>query len=158
MAARSTAPPARSIALSISAGHVRSAHCNQTPLIRGLRGAGEQRRGQTEFSGVPAEADRQQPQLRGVLQALGSTSKMAATILSDGAEGPRSLGEAVSLGPVRHVLDWFHLSIRIQHAAQSSKSWPEATRNDRRDAARLHDAIAHIRRRRWHGQIRRHST
>jgi hypothetical protein len=83
---------------------------------------------------------------------------MAVTILSDGAEGPRSLGEAVSLCPVRHELDWFHLSIRIQHAAQSSKRWPEATRNDRRDAARLPDAIAHIRRRRWHGQIRRHST
>jgi hypothetical protein len=29
------------------------------------------------------------------------------TILSDGADGPRAVGEAASLGPTRHVLDCF---------------------------------------------------
>jgi len=29
-------------------------------------------------------------------------------VLSDGAEGPRFLGETASPGPTRHVLDWFH--------------------------------------------------
>ena len=28
------------------------------------------------------------------------------TVLSDGADGPRSLGEAASIGTVFHVLDW----------------------------------------------------
>ena len=42
------------------------------------------------------------------------------TILSDGADGPRSLGEAASIGPTCHVLDWFHLAMRIQHAAQAA--------------------------------------
>jgi hypothetical protein len=35
------------------------------------------------------------------------------TILSDGAEGRRVLGEAAGPGPIQHVLDWFHLSMRI---------------------------------------------
>ena len=40
---------------------------------------------------MPAEADRQRDQLRGVLQGLGATSAMPVAILSDGADGPRSL-------------------------------------------------------------------
>ena len=43
------------------------------------------------------------------------------TILSDGADGPRALGEAASIGPTEHVLDWFHLAMRIQHVAQATK-------------------------------------
>ena len=59
------------------------------------------------FSSVPAEADRQQQQLRGVLHRLGATPSTPVTILSDGADGPRSLGEAACIGPTSHVLDWF---------------------------------------------------
>ena len=40
---------------------------------------------------MPAEADRQRDQLRGVLQGLGATSAMPVAILSDGADEPRSL-------------------------------------------------------------------
>jgi hypothetical protein len=66
------------------------------------------------FGGVPAEADRQQQQLRGVLRGLGATPSTPVTILSDGAEGPRALGEAACVGPTSHVLDWFHLDVRSQ--------------------------------------------
>jgi hypothetical protein len=27
----------------------------------------------------------------------------------------------------RHVLDWFHLSMRVQHVAQSVRSWPDSS-------------------------------
>jgi hypothetical protein len=57
------------------------------------------------FASVPAEADRQQQRLSGVLQGLGATPSTPVTILSDGADGPRSLGEAASAGPTSHVLD-----------------------------------------------------
>ena len=83
------------------------------------------------FSGVPAEADRQPQQLRGVLHRLGVTPGTPATILSDGADGPRALGEAACVGPTRHVLDWFHLAMRIQHAAQAAKRWPADTPGER---------------------------
>jgi hypothetical protein len=35
------------------------------------------------------------------------------------------LGEAASVGPTRHVLDWFHLAMRIQHVAQAARNWPD---------------------------------
>ena len=94
-------------------------------------------------------------QLNGVLTGLGMTADTEVTILSDGADGPRSLGEAGSTGTVCHVLDWFHLAMRIQHAAQCAGGWPTDTVSDCRDRARFTDAVEHIRWRLWHGQTRR---
>jgi hypothetical protein len=89
------------------------------------------------------------------LHGLGATPATPVTILSDGADGPRSLGEAASVGPTHHVLDWFHLSMRIQHVAQAAKSWPDVSAEDRRAGSRLTETIERIRWRLWHGQVRR---
>jgi hypothetical protein len=107
------------------------------------------------FSGVPGEADQQYTQLNGVLSGLGMTADTEVTILSDGADGPRSLGEAASIGTVFHVLDWFHLAMRVQHVAQCASGWPNATVRARRDGARFADAVEHIRWRLWRGQTER---
>jgi hypothetical protein len=107
------------------------------------------------FSSVPAEADRQQQQLQGVLHRLGATPSTPVTILSDGADGPRSLGEAACIGPASHALDWFHLAMRIQHVAQAAKGWPADTPGDREDGTQLANAAEHIRWRLWHGQVQR---
>jgi hypothetical protein len=72
--------------------------------------------------------------------------------LTDGADELRSLGEAASPGPTHHVLDWFHLALRIQHAAQASKSWPDRTEGDQLAGKRLADTIERIRWRLWHGK------
>ena len=110
---------------------------------------------QVVFASVPAEATSQTRQLRGVLHGLGATPETRVTILSDGADGPRSLGEAASPGPTHHVLDWFHLAMRVQQVAQAAKSWPEATEPDRQAGARLAETVERIRWRLWHGQVRR---
>jgi len=153
---------AKSIALSIDGGHVRAARQYQGRSFEVLLAQISNDDGkQVVFASVPAEADRQREQLRGVLHGLGATPTTPITILSDGAEGPRSLGEAASLGPTRHVLDWFHLSMRIQHVAQTAKGWPDASAGDGRTGAGLYraaglaDAIERIRWRLWHGQVKR---
>ena len=110
---------------------------------------------QVVFSSMPAEVDRQVQQFRGVLHDLGATPRTPVTILSDGADGPRALGEAASVGPTQHVLDWFHLAMRVQHVAQAAKSWPDATPTEREEGARLADSTEHIHWRLWHGQVRR---
>ena len=46
------------------------------------------------------------------------TAATEVTILSDGADGSRSLGEAASTRTVFHDLDWFHLAMRVPHARQ----------------------------------------
>jgi len=57
--------------------------------------------------------------------------------------------------PTSHVLDWFHLAMRIQHVAQAVKGWPEITNEDRQEGARFADAVEHVRWRLWHGQVQR---
>jgi hypothetical protein len=88
-----------------------------------------------------------------VLHILGATAFTPVTILSDGAEGPRALGEAASLGPTHHVLDWFHLSMQIQHIDQAGKSWPDVSPGDRQTGAELVEIIDRIRWHLWHGQV-----
>jgi hypothetical protein len=152
-------PPAeaQSIALAIDGGHVKAVRSYQGRSFEVFVAQVSNDDGkQVVFSSMPAEADRQAQQLRGVLHDLGATPQTLITILSDGADGPRSLGEEASIGPTHHVLDWFHLSMRIQHVAQAVKGWPDATVKDRREGARLADLVdQHIRWRLWHGQVQR---
>jgi hypothetical protein len=154
--AEPTPVEAKSIALSIDGGHVRSARQYQGRSFEVLLAQVTNDGGkQIVFSSVPAEAVSQRDQLRGVLHKLGATAATPATILSDGAEGPRALGEAASPGPTYHVLDWFYLSMRIQHVDQMTKSWPDVSADDRRTGTDLVEIIDRIRWRLWHGQVTR---
>lgn len=151
-------PPAdaEAIALSIDSGHVRAMRNYQVRTFEVFVAQASNDDGeQIVFSSVPVEADRQTQQLRGVLRRLSATPCTELTILSDGADGPRSLGEAASIGPTFHVLDWFHLAMRIHHVAQAVKGWPDNSNEDRHEGARFADAVEHIRWRLWHGQVQR---
>ena len=98
------AAEARAISLFIDGGHVRSVRSYQVRSFEVMLAQVSNDDGkQVVFSSMPAEADRQRDQLRGVLHGLGATPGTPVTILSDGAEGPRSLGEAACVGPTRHV-------------------------------------------------------
>jgi hypothetical protein len=150
------ATEAKTIALSIDGGHVRSVRSYQVRSFEVMLAQISNDDGkQIVFSSMPAEADRQRDQLRGVLRGLGATPTTPITILSDGADGPRSLGESACVGPTHHVLDWFHLSMRIQHVAQAATSWPDAAAKDCEAGTRLSDAVERIRWRLWHGQVGR---
>ena len=157
------APPMRvpaveadTITLSIDSGHVRAVRSHQARTLEVLVAQTSNDDGrQILFGSVPVEADRQTQQLRGVLNRLGATPCTEITILSDGGDGPRSLGEAASVGPTRHVLDSFHLAMRIQHVVQTVKGWSKATDGDREENAHFADAVEHIHWRLWHGQVER---
>ena len=101
------AAEAQAIALSIDGGHVRSVRSYQARSFEVMLAQVSNDDGkQIVFSSMPAEADRQWDQLRGVLHELGATPATLITVLSDGADGPRSLGKSASVGPTHHVLDF----------------------------------------------------
>jgi hypothetical protein len=150
------AAAAQAIAVSIDGGHVRSVRSYQVRSFEVMLAQVSNDDGeQVVFSSMPAEADRQCDQLRSVLTGLGATPDTPVTILSDGADGPRSLGESASVGPAHHVLDWFHLAMRVQHVAQAAKSWPDASAEDCEAGSCLSETIERIRWRLWHGQVGR---
>jgi hypothetical protein len=151
-------PEAKTIAVSVDGGHVKSIRSYQMRSFEILLAHASNDRGQYQlFSSVAVEADRERLQLGAVLRGLGATSATPVVVLTDGAEGPRSLGAAASPGPTRHVLDWFHLSRRVQHAAQVVGGWPgsRTTEQDQRNGALFAEAVNHIRWRLWHGQVPR---
>jgi len=99
-------PPSDTLTVSIDAGHVRTARGHQGRTFEVMAAQLSNADGKPVlFSGVPGETDRQHTQLNGVLSGLGMTADTEVTILSDGTNGPRSLGEAASTGTVFHVLD-----------------------------------------------------
>jgi hypothetical protein len=149
-----TSVEAKSIALSIDGGHVRSVRQYQVRSFEVLLAQVTNDDGkQIVFSSVPAGAMSQQDQLCGVLHKLGVTTVTPVTILSDGAGGPRALGEAASPGSTHHVLDWFHLAMRIPHVDQAAKSWPAVSADDRQTGADFVEIIGRLRWRLWHGQV-----
>jgi hypothetical protein len=87
----------------------------------------------TKFPIVPER------QLHHVLRGLGATATTPVTILSDGADGTRSLAGAASTGLAHRVLDWFHLSMRIQHVAQAVTGRAAAVPDDAERVAPLSD-------------------
>jgi len=147
-----TPPSAQSIAVSVDGGHVKSIRTYQMRSFEVMLACASNDRGEQQlFSSVPVEADRQRQQLNAVLRDLGATRTTPVTVLSDGAEGPRFLGETASPGPTRHVLDWFHLSMRVQHVTQTARSWPRGTKEDLQHGDLLAKTIDRIRWRLWHG-------
>ena len=148
-----TPPSAQSIAVSVDGGHVKSIRTYQMRSFEVMLACASNDRGEQQlFSSVPVEADRQRQQLNAVLRDLGATRTTPVTVLSDGAEGPRFLGETASPGPTRHVLDWFHLSMRVQHVTQTARSWPRGTQEDLQHGDLLAKTIDRIRWRLWHGR------
>ena len=94
------AKAAGSVVLSIDGGHVKSVRSYQARSFEVFVAQASNDRGnQIVFSSMPAEADRQRQQLANILQGLGAGSDTPITILSDGAQGPRYLGETASSGP-----------------------------------------------------------
>jgi hypothetical protein len=98
--------------VSIDTGHARTArgHQGRTFEVMAAQVSNDDEK-PVLFSGVPGEADQQHAQLNGVLSGLGMTADTEVTILSDGADGPRSLGEAATTGTVFHIFDWFLWSL-----------------------------------------------
>ena len=146
-------PPtdAETIALSIDSGHVRAVRSHQVRTFEVFVAQASNDDGeQIVFSSVPFEAGRRTQQLRGALLRLGATPCTDFTILSDGADRPRSLGEAASIGPTCQVLELVP-SCDAHPACRPGSQRLNITNRDRQDGALFAGAVEHVRWRLWHG-------
>tara|TARA_R110002074_G_scaffold92570_4_gene202172 strand:- start:2173 stop:3075 length:903 start_codon:yes stop_codon:yes gene_type:complete len=60
-------------------------------------------------------------QLRQDLFALGWDGHRPVTVISDGEPALPNLVRSAVGGPVRHILDWWHISMRVQHVENAVK-------------------------------------
>ncbi len=65
-------------------------------------------------------------QLRSDLFALGWDGERPVTVISDGEPALPNLARNAVRGPVRHILDWWHISMRIQHVENAVKGLLQA--------------------------------
>ncbi len=70
------------------------------------------------FALVRSVAEQPHALLRAALQGQGWREGEAVTAISDGDPALPALVRSATAGPVQPILDWFHLSMRVQHVEQ----------------------------------------
>ena len=73
------------------------------------------------FAMAPRGADRPLTHLRAALAAQGWQPGAAVTVISDGEAALPELIRAATGGAVVHILDWWHISMRVRHAEQAMR-------------------------------------
>jgi hypothetical protein len=91
--------------------------------------------------------------IRRTLDTLGRTGDTALTAFTDGCSGLRAILAAAGV-TVPPIADWFHLSMRLQHAKQVAEALP-ADGPDRQQAkAEVIAEVERLRWRTWHGKAK----
>ena len=91
--------------------------------------------------------------IRRALDALGRTSETAITGFTDGCSGLRSiLANAGITGP--STLDWFHLSMHLQHAKQVAEALPADAPGQDQARAEIVAEVERLRWRTWNGKAK----
>ena len=73
------------------------------------------------FGLAPQAASWSASQLRRQLDAVGWDDRRPITVISDGEVALPNLLRGATKGKVRHILDWWHISMRIQHVENAIK-------------------------------------
>ncbi len=73
------------------------------------------------FGLAPQAATSPTSRLRRDLDALGWDGQRPITVISDGEAALRNLVRGAAGGKVRHILDWWHISMRVQHVENAIK-------------------------------------
>lgn len=105
------------------------------------------------FGLVPQAAGSPFRQLRQDLQASGWDNNNPVTVISDGEPALPNLVRYAVGGSVRHILDWWHISMRVKHVENAvrgllqAKNFPGIPVLFERPAKRLRWYL-------WHGKVR----
>jgi hypothetical protein len=91
--------------------------------------------------------------MKAALEANGWTSNSKVRVLADGADGLSNLVDAAAGKPTARVLDWFHISMRLQPIEQmSSKIAMAAGDSHAESEQRLTVNVSRIRYQLWNGK------
>jgi len=145
------AAAASAITLSLDSTFIRSCHEGGRHLEVRVGNAETPGGGRQVFGAVANAGTHVVALIRRALDTLGRTGETALTAFTDGCSGLRSiLADAGVTSPP--ILDWFHLSMRLQHAKQAAEGLP-ADGPDRVQArAAIRAEVERLRWRTWNGK------
>jgi hypothetical protein len=150
--------PKREFVVSIDTAHVRCSRSEKARIFEiAVARCGRGRRGSPPGHYF-ATADTSKHELRArTLQALqreGYAGRGELTVISDGAEIMKRLPKALPK-PTMHILDWFHIAMKIQPLQQMADHIVRVTANRNGRAVSLGDDIRSVKWKLWHGQTDR---
>lgn len=106
-----------------------------------------------QFAAAPNVATGKHDVLRAAMRAQGWLPGRDVTVFSDGDVGLQGIVLSATRQPITHILDWFHLSMRLRHIEQA---W-EGIRHVGDLSIYLRDVAVHVPRIRhllWNGYVR----
>ena len=117
---KATAADARRPIVMLDGAHVRAVRGHRTRNFEAICGRVEHEgRSSRRFALVRSVAERPHVPLRAALRDQGWREGEAVTAISDGDPALPALVRSATGGPVEHILDWFHLSMRVRHVEQT---------------------------------------
>ncbi len=152
--AMAAAAPASAITLSLDSTFIRSCHEGERQLEVRVGNAEMPGGGGRQVFGAVANAGTDiVPLIRRTLDALGRTGDTALTAFTDGCSGLRAILAAAGVtGPPS--LDWFHLSMRLQHAKQVAEALPADGPDQQQAKAEIVAEVERLRWRAWNGKAK----
>lgn len=156
-AVKSADKSAAPVTVFLDGAHIRSRPEYQKRHLDVVVGKIESSHISRRFGLVQQAARSPSGQLRQDLQETGWDAKSPVTVISDGEPALPNLVRYAVGGPVRHILDWWHISMRVKHVENAvkgllqTKNFPSTPMLFGRPAERLRWYL-------WHGKVRAATT
>jgi hypothetical protein len=148
------AAPASAITLSLDSTFIRSCHEGGRHLEVRVGNAEAPEGGSRQVFGAVVNGGTDVVALiRRTLDTLGRAGDTALTAFTDGCSGLRAILAAAGItGPPS--LDWFHLSMRLQHAKQVAEVLPADAPDQQQAKAEIVTEVERLRWRAWNGKAK----
>jgi hypothetical protein len=150
---RPAAPPAPAMTVSLDATFIRSCHAGKRQLEVRVGNAETPEGGRQVFGAVAKSGTDIAALIRRALAAMGRTGDTELSAFTDGCPGLRSiLADAGVASPP--ILDWFHRSMRLQHAKQAAEGWPAGEPDQLPAKVAIVAEVERLRWRTWNGKAK----
>ena len=143
----SAAAPASAIAISLDSTFIRSCHDGERHLEVRVGNVETPEGGRQVFGAVARSETDITALIRRTLETMGRTSDTELTAFTDGCSSLADAGVA-SLP----ILDWFHLSMRLQHAKLAAEGLQANGPDQQQAKAAIVDEVERLHWRTWHGK------
>src|SRR3954463_9107505 len=146
-------PPASAITLSLDSTFIRSCHEGERYLEVRVGNAETSDGGRQVFGAVTKSGTDIAALIRRTLDTVGRTGDTELTAFTDGCPGLRAiLADAGVTG--RPILDWFHVSRRLQPSEQAAASLPADAPDPLQAKAAIAAEVERLRWRTWNGKAK----
>ncbi len=147
------APPAPAIAISLDSTYIRSCHDGERHLEVRVGNAETPEGGRQVFGAVAKSKTDITALIRRTLETMGRTSDTALTAFTDGCSSLRSILATAGVASLP-ILDWFHLSMRLQHAKLAAAGLQADGPDQQQAKAAIIDEVERLRWRTWNGKAK----